>query len=60
MSQKKSDQELDYEFIDRILALESCDDAIREFEDFVQCPVCGARVNDYGAIVHKDPERYVN
>lgn len=43
-----------------ILALETCEEAVECLDEFFQCPVCGANVNEDGYIIHKDPERYVN
>lgn len=60
MSQKKSEKELDEEWIEMILALESCDEAIAVLEEFFQCPVCGARIDSEGNMFHKDPARYIN
>lgn len=59
MSQKKSEI-TDTEWVDMILALETCEEAVECLDEFFQCPVCGANVNEDGYIIHKDPERYVN
>lgn len=49
----------DEEWVEMLLSLESCEEAIEIFEDMIQCPVCGAQIND-GVIRHKSKEEYVN
>lgn len=60
MSHQKKSEITDSEWIDMILRLESCDEAIHVLEEFYQCPVCGARLDTEGNMYHKDPKEYIN
>lgn len=43
---------------DLLMRLESCDEAINIFDELVLCPVCGACIDIYGIMTHKDPKIY--
>lgn len=57
-SNQRSDQ--DNEFLEMLLSLESCDEAIEIFEDMYICPVCLELINNEGVLVHKDPKDIIN
>ena len=56
----KSTQRTDEEFLELLVSLESCDEAIKIFEDMYVCPVCLEFVQNDGVLVHKDPKDIIN